>query len=86
MKANITKIADFMDRHYLESVYKVSASFRMFEFEACKVFKTKEFTFVNDCFKDEHNPEVSGDIMDKHYLAAINSSTFLTRQLDYIIK
>jgi len=30
----------------------------MFEFEACEVFKIKEFTFVNDCFKDEHNEEI----------------------------
>jgi len=30
----------------------------MFEFEAYKVFKTKEFTFVNDCFKDEYNKEI----------------------------
>ncbi len=30
----------------------------MFEFEACEVFKTKEFTIVNDCFKDEHNEEI----------------------------
>jgi len=30
----------------------------MFEFKACEVFKTKEFTFVNDCFKDEHNAEI----------------------------
>ena len=30
----------------------------MFEFEACEVFKTKEFTIVNDCFKNEHNEEI----------------------------
>ena len=30
----------------------------MFEFEACEVFKIKEFTFVNDCFKVEHNEEI----------------------------
>ena len=30
----------------------------MFEFEACEVFKIKEFTFVNDCLKDEHNEEI----------------------------
>ena len=30
----------------------------MFEFEACEVFKIKEFTFVNDCFKDEHKEEI----------------------------
>ncbi len=30
----------------------------MFEFKACEVFKTKEFTFVNDCFKDKHNAEI----------------------------
>ncbi len=30
----------------------------MFEFEACEVFKIKEFTFVNDCFKDEHREEI----------------------------
>ena len=30
----------------------------MFEFEACEVFKINEFTFVNDCFKDEHNEEI----------------------------
>jgi len=29
----------------------------MFEFEACEVFKIKEFTFVNDCFKYERNEE-----------------------------
>jgi len=30
----------------------------MSEFEACDVFKIKEFTFVNDCFKDKHNEEI----------------------------
>ena len=30
----------------------------MFEFEACEVFKIKEFTFVNDCFKYERNEEI----------------------------
>jgi len=39
-------------------VHKVSVSFIMFDFEACDVFKTMEFTFVNDCFKDEHNEEI----------------------------
>ena len=38
----------------------------MFEFEACEVFKTKEFTFVNDCFKDEQNEEIG------HYGQALN--------------
>ena len=37
----------------------------MFEFEACEVFKIKEFTIVNDCFKDEHNEEIG------HYGQAI---------------
>jgi hypothetical protein len=32
--------------------------FIMFEFEACEVFKTKDFTFVNDCFKYERNEEI----------------------------
>ena len=27
----------------------------MFEFEACEILKTKEFTIVNDCFQNEHN-------------------------------
>lgn len=40
------------------SVHKVSDWFRMFEFEACDVFKTKKFTLVNDCFKDKHNEEI----------------------------
>ena len=36
----------------------------MFEFEACDVFnpdsyRDKEFTYVNDCFKDKHNEEPS---------------------------
>ncbi len=30
----------------------------MFEFEACEVFKIKEFAFVNDFFKDERNEEI----------------------------
>ncbi len=30
----------------------------MLEFEACEVFKIKEFTHVNDCFKYEHNEEI----------------------------
>ena len=40
------------------SVHKVNVWFRMFEFEACEVFKIKEFTFVNNCFKDKHNKEI----------------------------
>ena len=59
----------------------------MFEFEACEVFKIKKFTFVNDCFKDEHNRRTErseyvntiknkqlmnkSDIMDKHLLLLI---------------
>ena len=38
----------------------------MFEVEACEVFKNKEFTFVNDCFKDEYNEEIG------HYGQALN--------------
>ena len=30
----------------------------MFEFEACEVLKTKEFTVVNDCFQNEHNEKI----------------------------
>jgi len=30
----------------------------MFEFEACEVLKTKEFTIVNDCFQNEHNEKI----------------------------
>ena len=30
----------------------------MFKFKACEVFKIKEFTLVNDCFKYEHNAEI----------------------------
>jgi hypothetical protein len=43
----------------------------MFEFEACEVFKTKDFTFVNDCFKYERNEEI------RHYgqtLLRLNTS------------
>jgi len=42
----------------------------MFEFEACEVFKIKEFTFVNDCFKDEHNEEIG------HYVQTLTSLFF----------
>ena len=52
---SITKLADFIDRLYIEPVYKVSVWFIMSEFKACEVFKIKEFTVVNDCFKYEHN-------------------------------
>ena len=38
----------------------------MFEFEACEVFKIKEFTFVNDCFKYERNEEIG------HYGQTLN--------------
>ncbi len=31
----------------------------MFEFEVCEVFEAKGLTYVNDCFKHEHN-EVIG--------------------------
>ena len=30
----------------------------MFEFEACEVLKTKEFTVVNDCFQNKHNEKI----------------------------
>ena len=30
----------------------------MFEFEACEVLKTKEFTYVNDCFQNKHNEKI----------------------------
>jgi len=30
----------------------------MFEFEAYKVLKTKEFTVVNDCFQNEYNEKI----------------------------
>jgi hypothetical protein len=39
-------------------VNKIIVLFIMFEFEACEVFKTKDFTFVNDCFKYERNEEI----------------------------
>ena len=38
----------------------------MFEFKACEVFKNKEFTLVNDCFKYEHNAEIG------HYGQTLN--------------
>ena len=55
----------------LVSLHKACVWFRMFEFEACKIFKIKEYTFVNDCFKDEHNEEI------EHYgQTLINKKTF----------
>jgi len=39
----------------------------MFEFEACEVLKTKEFTIVNDCFQNEHNEKIG------HYRQTLNS-------------
>jgi len=39
-------------------VHKVSVWTIMFEFEACEVLKTKEFTIVNDCFQNEHNEKI----------------------------
>ena len=30
----------------------------MFEFEAYEVLKTKEFTYVNDCFQNKHNEKI----------------------------
>ena len=46
------------EREWISDTFKkVSVWFRMFEFEACEVFKINEFTFVNDCFKYERNEE-----------------------------
>jgi hypothetical protein len=48
----------------------------MFEFEACEVFKTKDFTFVNDCFKYERNEEI------RHYGQTLNNKTELILQFE----
>jgi len=52
-------------KHYLVSVHKVSVWFRMFESKpalpvgrAFAVLKTKEFTFVNDCFQHKSNAAI----------------------------
>jgi len=42
----------------------------MFEFKACEVFKIKEFTLVNDCFKYERNAEIG------HYGQTLNNYKF----------
>ena len=43
----------------------------MFEFEACEVLKTKEFTIVNDCFQNENNEKIG------HYRQTLNSHTIV---------
>ena len=55
----------------LMSVHKACVWFRMLEFEACKIFKIKEFTFVNDCFQYKSNEEI-----DVFWRALINKNTF----------
>lgn len=52
--------------YYLVSVHKLRACNMKFKYKACEVSKTKESTFVDDCFPDEHNEVV--DFMDKLYL------------------
>ena len=44
-----------MYKHQLVPVYKLGVCSIKFDFEACEVFKNKEFTIVNDCFKYERN-------------------------------
>ena len=55
----------------------------MFEFEASEVFKIKEFTFVNDCFKDKHNEEIghSGQTLMNYstFVAVEGLGAFTTR-------
>jgi len=44
----------------------------MFEFEACEVLKTKEFTIVNDCFQNEHNEKIG------HYGQTLYNSNIIS--------
>ena len=42
-RASVTQKSDFMDKHYLEPVYKVRVWIRMFAIKACEVEKSRVY-------------------------------------------
>ena len=51
-------LIDIENKYLKTLILYASVWFKMFEFEACEVIKTRSLLFVNDFFDDKRNKEI----------------------------